>query len=214
MSGKIATVIVGATGYVGGELLRLVATHPVLELHAAVSSSRAGEAIADLFPGLANAYPDAAFSTLESALEGLAKGDRLAVFSAAPHAASAAVVAALLSGAAERDLEAHAVDVSADFRYPSAEAFETVYGSAHPEPGLLSEFSCAVPEHVKGTPSPHIGHPGCFATAMLLAGVPLYTSGQVASPLLVTGITGSTGSGRSPSAGRSVRRADRPKGSR
>lgn len=201
MTQSIATIVIGATGYVGGELLRLIAGHPVLELHAAVSSSRAGDPVAGLFPGLANAYPDAEFCFVDAALDGLGDGDSLAIFSAAPHAASAAVVARLLNAADAQGLETHVVDVSADFRYSSAAAFEEVYGTAHAEPSLLDKFSCALPEHVDGTPTPHIGHPGCFATAMLLAGVPLYSGSFSESSLLVTGITGSTGSGRSPSAG-------------
>jgi len=66
---------------------------------------------------------------------------------------------------------------------------------------LLGDFVCAVPEHLAGTDTQHVAHPGCFATAILLAAVPLLQSGLVAPELFVTGITGSTGSGRTPQAG-------------
>jgi len=201
VSAAIPTIVIGATGYVGGELLRLIAGHPAMTLHAAVSSSRAGSPIAGLFPGLSNAYPEQTFCELENALDGLENDDRVAIFSAAPHAASATVVSGLLTRAETLGLAVHVVDVSADFRYPDAVAFESVYGTPHAAPALLDKFSCALPEHLQGTPTPHIGHPGCFATAMLLASVPLYAGGFSDSPLFVTGITGSTGSGRSPLAG-------------
>jgi N-acetyl-gamma-glutamyl-phosphate reductase len=90
------------------------------------------------------------------------------------------------------------VDISADFRYPSQEAYETVYKHPHGAPSRISEFTCAVPEHLKRSSTPHVAHPGCFATATLLASVPLLALGLTDARLFVTGITGSTGSGRKP----------------
>jgi len=66
---------------------------------------------------------------------------------------------------------------------------------------LLDLFSCALPEHVKTVETPHVGHPGCFASATLLACVPLIRSGLTAAEIFVSGVTGSTGSGRSPQPG-------------
>jgi N-acetyl-gamma-glutamyl-phosphate reductase common form len=186
VTATLPAVVIGATGYVGGELLRLISGHPTLTLHAAVSSSRAGTRVADLFPALVGCYPETEF---------------VALFSAAPHGASALAVAAVLEGATSKSMDVHAVDVSADFRYASADEFAAIYGQPHPTPALLAEFRSALPEHLDGTPAQHIGHPGCFATAMLLAAVPLYAAGLADGPLFVTGITGSTGSGRTPSAG-------------
>ena len=59
------------------------------------------------------------------------------------------------------------VDVSADFRYADADAYAAVYGQPHGAPQLLDQFASAVPEHLASTDKPHIGHPGCFATALL-----------------------------------------------
>ena len=95
----------------------------------------------------------------------------------------------------------HVVDASADFRYADQAAYESVYGVAHGAPTLLDSFVCAVPEHLKKTDAAHVGHPGCFATAVLLGAVPLLQSGLAESELFVTGITGSTGSGSSPQQG-------------
>jgi N-acetyl-gamma-glutamyl-phosphate reductase len=90
------------------------------------------------------------------------------------------------------------VDISADFRYATQAAYEAVYKHAHGAPARIREFTCAVPEHMQKSPTPHVAHPGCFATATLLASVPLLALGLTDTRLFVTGITGSTGSGRKP----------------
>jgi N-acetyl-gamma-glutamyl-phosphate reductase len=123
------------------------------------------------------------------------------LFSAAPHGASAEAVAAALDAASRRGLQVRVVDTSADFRYSDARDFETIYGSRHPQPQLLDEFFCAVPEHQSRTPARHAGHPGCFATAIALASVPLANASIASDTLYVTGTTGSTGSGRNPQEG-------------
>lgn len=198
MSECIPVIVLGASGYVGAELLRLIAGHPRFVLGAAVSQSFAGERLADVYPGLGPAYAQTPYATLEGAIAGIDARAPLALFSAAPHGASAAAVAAVLDAAPG---DVHAVDVSADFRYPTADAFEAVYATPHPAPRLLDEFTCALPEHLDGAPTPHVGHPGCFATAALLAAVPLYTAGLADATVYVSAVTGSTGSGRHPKAG-------------
>ena len=75
-----------------------------------------------------------------------------------------------------------------------------MYRHAHEAPGRLSQFSCALPEHLHKLTTPHVGHPGCFATAILLASVPLLAHGLIEPSLFVSGVTGSTGSGRKPTA--------------
>ena len=197
MSADIQAVVLGATGYVGGEFLRLLAAHPDFTLAAAVSESRAGDEIAATFPHLAQASGAARFVDHAGWSERIDRGARVALFSAAPHGASAAIIAAALDTAAGRDLDVHVVDASADFRYAKQADYEAVYG-AHGAPGLLARFSSGLPEHVAGTPTPHVGHPGCFATAMLLASVPLLASGVTDGPLFASGVTGSTGSGKTP----------------
>lgn len=201
MSDNIQAVVLGATGYVGGELLRLISAHPDLEFTAAVSASRAGEPIAATFANLASTYGDECFVGHDAWMDQLEAGGKLALFSAAPHGASAALVASALKAAAKKDLTVHVVDSSADFRYTNQLDYEVVYGTEHGAPDLLAEFQSGVPEHVTDAQAAHIGHPGCFATAVLLATVPLLESGLTDSEVFVTGITGSTGSGRSPQPG-------------
>lgn len=201
MSATIPTAVLGASGYVSGELLRLIALHPTFELAAAVSDSQAGKPISSMFPHLGNAYGDASFVAHDNWTASLADGSELALFSAAPHGASAAIISAALDAAHQKDINTHIVDVSADFRYATATDYESVYGIDHGAPQLLQEFSCAVPEHAASIDTRHIAHPGCFATAVLLASVPLMASGLADGELYVTGITGSTGSGRQPRSG-------------
>jgi N-acetyl-gamma-glutamyl-phosphate reductase len=90
------------------------------------------------------------------------------------------------------------VDISADFRHASAEVYAAVYRQPHGAPARLPQFSCALPEHLAKLTTPHVAHPGCFATAMLLASVPLLAAGLIGGRIFVSGITGSTGSGRKP----------------
>lgn len=198
MSAPIPAVVLGGTGYVAGELLRLIAAHPHLKLAAVMSASAAGEPVAEAFPHLRSAYPQERFRSEAEVQKLLCEAPRAALFSAAPHGAAASLIDRLLTAAERAGTEPHVVDTSADFRYPDAAAYSSVYGHPHGAPGRLAQFSCAVPEHRPQPLTRHIGHPGCFATAILLAGVPLLASGCVGPTLFVSGVTGSTGSGRKP----------------
>jgi N-acetyl-gamma-glutamyl-phosphate reductase common form len=198
---SIHAVILGATGYVGGELLRLIAGHPEFELAAAVSGSMSGKPVGQMFPQLENHYVGQSFCSMDDLADSLDGASHVAIFSAAPHKASAGLVGQALAVTEKLKVEAHVVDSSADFRYKDAADFEKVYGVPHEAPNLLGEFSCAVPEHAAAVDTPHVGHPGCFATAMLLATVPLYKQQLTTGPVFISGVTGSTGSGRSPQAG-------------
>jgi len=201
MSSPIQAVVLGASGYVGGEFLRLIATHPNFTLAAAVSDSAAGQAIAETFGHLSQALSGARFVARDEWMEAIADGSDVALFSAAPHGASAGHIAAALRAADRKRLTMRVVDSSADFRYTDPAAWKSVYGEDHGAPELLSQFTCAVPEHADKISTPHVGHPGCFATACLLAAVPLIQSGLTEAEIFVSGVTGSTGSGRSPQAG-------------
>lgn len=198
MSETLPIIVLGGSGYVAGELLRLIAQHPRLELAGTVSSSRQGEEIALAFGHLATLYPSERFISMQQALEGLSESPRWIVVSAAPHGASATLVDQLLEKAEQNNLQMTVVDASADFRYASAEGFSTVYGQAHLAPNRLASFSCAVPEHLDSLETPHAAQPGCFATAMLLAIVPLLSLGLAQPEFFVSAVTGSTGAGRTP----------------
>jgi len=192
-------IVLGGTGYVAGEMLRLVAAHPALELRAAVSTSQAGEPIASAFQHLGPTHADDCFVSLDAALEHLHEAPHWVVLSAAPHGASAQIIADLDAQASDVGSALTIVDASADFRFEDAELFAEVYGQAHPASALLRKFRCAVPEQLAAIDTPHAAHPGCFATAMLLALVPLVKHGLCGElSFQVSAVTGSTGAGRTP----------------
>jgi N-acetyl-gamma-glutamyl-phosphate reductase common form len=198
MSAPTPALVLGGSGYVAGELLRLIAGHPHLELAAVLSDSKPGEAVASVFPHLASAYPEVRFEPLAAAERVLAGSGETAVFSAAPHGVAAGLIDALLASAARTGSRPRIVDISADFRFATAQAYAAVYRHPHAAPGRLAEFSCALPEHLEKLETAHVGHPGCFATAVLLAAVPLLALELIEPLLFVAGVTGSTGSGRAP----------------
>jgi N-acetyl-gamma-glutamyl-phosphate reductase len=201
VNASIPTVVLGGTGYVAGEFLRLLTAHPSFELAAVMSDSQPGEPVAKAFPHLAAAYGDTRFKSqaeVQAVINGTAE---CAVFSAAPHGVSAALIDSLLQGASKAGTRPRVVDISADFRFRSAGEYEKVYQHAHDAPARLSQFTCAVPEHLRKLETPHVAHPGCFSTATLLASVPLLSLGLTPPVLFVAGITGSTGAGRKPGDG-------------
>jgi N-acetyl-gamma-glutamyl-phosphate reductase common form len=198
MNESTPAFVLGGTGYVAGELLRLLAGHPQLHVAAILSDSQPGAPVAGAFTHLRCAYPDLKFTGLDEIEALVRRTPRCALFSAAPHGAAAAIIDRLLTAAEAAGTRVHCVDISADFRYSTPAAYEAVYKHAHGAPARIREFTCAVPEHLQKSPTPHVAHPGCFATATLLASVPLLALGLTDMRLFVTGITGSTGSGRKP----------------
>jgi N-acetyl-gamma-glutamyl-phosphate reductase len=195
---NIPTIVLGGTGYVAGELLRLIAGHPNFELAAIMSDSQPGEFVGKAFPHLASVYGDTKFKSQDEVERLLAELPQSAVFGAAPHGVSHVLIDSLLKRAASAGTKPRVVDISADYRFSSPEAYEAVYKHAHGAPDRIRDFTCAVPEHLKKLETPHVAHPGCFATSALLASVPLLSLGLVEPNLFLSGITGSTGSGRKP----------------
>ena len=201
MSHGIPVVVLGGSGYVAGEVVRLLAAHPGFALAAVVSESRVGGLVEEAFPHLAGTVDGLAFAAAASLAEVFASiaagGRRCALVSAAPHGASAALVARTLELAATAGVELSVVDLSADFRFAEAGEYAAVYGHPHPAPELLARFVRALPEHAGPKAAAEralfVAHPGCFTTSVLLAIVPLLAGGLAAPSFAVTAITGSTG---------------------
>lgn len=218
MDARIPTLVLGGTGYVAGEVIRLVLGHPNLQFAGVMSDSQPGEPVGKSFPHLAAVLGDTRFLSQAEIEQQISTLPRSAVFSAAPHGVSAALIDALLKKAEAKGTKPRVVDISADYRYSTAEAYAAVYKHEHGAPARLKDFTCAVPEHLKSVNTPHVAHPGCFASATLLASVPLLATGLAAGAqagrlagggaggtanpgtptLFVSGVTGSTGSGRKP----------------
>jgi N-acetyl-gamma-glutamyl-phosphate reductase common form len=198
MNARVPAIILGGTGYVAGELLRLTLGHPRLTLAAIASDSQPGEPVARAFPHLAAACGDLRYASIADATAAATRHPRSAVLAAAPHGVSHALIDKLLSAASAAGAKPSVVDISADYRFADLAEYERVYRHPHGAPARAKEFTCAVPEHLDRAPTPHVAHPGCFVTASLLAVVPLLALGLADGPLFVSAVTGSTGAGRSP----------------
>ncbi len=184
--------IAGASGFAGAELLRLCAGHPDLHVVVAAGDSRAGQPVRSLYPSLAAAYPDLAFSALDPSDPAALVGLDL-VFLALPHGASQRFVPGLV------DRVGVLVDLSADFRLHDAAAYHRWYGEAHRTPELLARFAYGLPELFrKGLVGARlVAAPGCYPTAAALALAPLVGSGLIErTGVIVDAASGVSGAGR------------------
>ncbi|MBV8908352.1 MAG: N-acetyl-gamma-glutamyl-phosphate reductase [Sphingomonas sp.] len=184
----IRTAILGASGYVGGELLRLIAAHPQLTAATLFGESKAGQAVRAVHPHLAAAYPNAVFDKFDGSLDGIDL-----VFAALPHGHSQRVAADILAKGIPF------VDLGADFRLDEAANYERWYGHAHEAPELLGEFVYGIPElnrdAIKGAKA--VAAAGCYATAAILALKPLVDAGLVKpDSLIIDAASGVSGAGR------------------
>jgi N-acetyl-gamma-glutamyl-phosphate reductase len=180
--------VVGASGYMGAELLRLLAGHPEIDVVVATGESNAGARVAELYPSLTPAYGSMVLEAFDpAALAGLD-----IVFCALPHGESQKQMGALTAATA------HVVDVGADFRLPAA-VYEQWYGEVHQAPELLEQFSYGLVELFRKEilERPHVGNPGCYPTAASLALAPLVSAGFVEpTGIVVNAMSGVSGRGR------------------
>src|SRR4051812_28922422 len=180
----IPVAVAGASGYAGGELLRLLAGHPSLEVVAAAAHRSAGQPLADLHPQLAS-YGDLTLS--ETTPEVLAAAEL--VFVALPHGASPALVAEL----PER---VKVVDLGADFRLRDAEAWQRYYGLPH-----AGSWTYGLPElpgqRARIAASQRVANTGCYAVAVITALAPLIAAGLVSTDdVVAVAASGTSGAGR------------------
>jgi len=180
--------IIGASGYTGAELLRLLAAHPELDVAYATADSNAGAPATALYPSLAAVYGDLEFATFDpGAVDGLD-----VVFVALPHGASQTLVPDLLGRVG------HVVDLGADFRLP-ADRYEEWYGEAHTAPDLIDRFGFGMVELFRDEVAAraHVAAPGCYPTASSLALAPLVAAGLVEpTGIVVNAVSGISGAGR------------------
>jgi N-acetyl-gamma-glutamyl-phosphate reductase len=190
--------IIGASGYTGVELLRLLAGHPDIEVVLVTAHSHAGQVVGQHTPSLAAAYPglvyEAAAPEALDALDGLDGLDL--VFCALPHGESQRLVPAL------RERVGVIVDLAADFRLKDAGLYPTWYGEAHAAPELLPEAVYGLPElYGEALPGARlIASAGCYPTAAGLALAPLRRAGLIEpNGIIVNAASGTSGAGRAPS---------------
>ena len=178
--------VAGASGYAGGELLRLILGHPQLRLGPVAANTHAGQPVTSVHPQLAT-LAETSFVPTEAAA--LAQADL--VFLALPHGQSAALVAQLPA-----DLPV--IDLGADFRLADAAAWTTYYSGTHAGtwPYGLPELPGA---RAALTGAPRIANPGCHATAVAIGLAPLLRAGLVeAQDIVIVAASGTSGAGRTP----------------
>lgn len=196
MSRHVKVAVLGASGYSGIELLRLLLRHPHAELVAVTSRTLAGKALSTEFPrfrgvGVADTLT---FSNPDAA--GLKAAGAEVAFLALPHVVSAEYARPLL------DLGMKVIDLSADFRLRSAAVYKEYYGHEHPSPELLEEAVYALPEvrEEEIKKARLIACPGCYPTSILLPLIPLLKAGLLTEdPLAVSSMSGASGAGRKES---------------
>ena len=190
MCASTRAAVLGASGYTGGELVRLLHDHPALEVTFLGGKGSAGQTLGDVHPHLAD-LPEAAMTIAELDETAIAHAADL-VFSALPHGASASLAPAIL------DAGALVIDLAGDFRLPAA-AYPHWYGFPHPAPAWLDEAVYGLPElfgeRIAGAKL--VANPGCYATAAILSCAPALAAGLVEpGPIRIDGKTGVSGAGR------------------
>lgn len=187
----LSAAIVGASGYTGAELLRILAAHPAMSVVAATGDTQAGASAADLYPSLGAAYPDLVFDSYRP--ERVAAAD--VVFFALPHGASQRTVPELIEGGADAKI----VDLAADFRLRDPAVYEQWYGEPHAAPDHLDAFAYGLPELYRDSfaGAAAIAAPGCYPTAAALALAPLVRAGAIEpAGVVVNAASGVSGAGR------------------
>lgn len=184
--------ILGATGYTGAELLRLLSVHPGVSLEWLTSEKFAGRKIDEVFPHLRG------FSDIEcrsiSGLKDLGKVD--VAFSCLPHGSSMHFTARLLEAGVR------VIDFSADFRFRNLAVYERLFGSTHKYKTLTDEAVYGIPEIFRDEirNSRLVANPGCFATGVILGLYPLISEGLIdGSSISADAKAGTSGGGRAPS---------------
>lgn len=184
----LAVGVVGGTGYTGVELLRLLVTHPEVELKYITSRSEAGNKVADMFPNL-RGFTDLSFT--EPSVDVLGKCD--VVFFATPNGTAMKMVPALL------DMGVRIIDLAADFRLKDAAVWKHWYGMDHACVDVLADAVYGLPEinrsHIRSAKV--VANPGCYPTAVTLGFLPLIENDLIDDQHLIADAkSGVSGAGR------------------
>lgn len=184
----IKAAVLGATGYAGIELVRLLTNHPGVSIEILGSQSFDGQSISDVYPNFKGVL-DKKCEKVD--VNAVAKCD--VAFTALPHGASKEVIPSII----EKGVKV--IDLSGDFRYDDVEVYEKWYGQKHSSPELLKESVYGMPElyRDKIKSARLIGNPGCYTTCSILGAYPLLKSGIGSSEnIIIDAKSGVTGAGR------------------
>ena len=191
---RINVAIVGASGYSGEELVRLLLSHPHVELTGVTSRQSAGQSVAQVFPKFATHPRARTLRFAEPNAELLARQAEI-VFLALPHGVAAEFAVPLLEHGSR------VIDLSADFRLRSAAVYKEYYGHDHPAPELLSKAVYGLPEVYREQikKASLVASPGCYPTSILLPLLPLLRSGLIdKDSIIADSLSGVSGAGRKP----------------
>lgn len=179
--------IIGATGYTGIELYKLLRSHPAAEIAWLTSENSAGQRLSDLFPC---PWDEPLLAMADAPL---AEAD--VVFLCLPHAASMPAVAAVRAAGVK------AIDLSADFRLHDAATYQRWYQTPHSQPALLAEAVYGLPElhRAEIAGAGLVANPGCYPTSVILGLTPLARAGWLAGQVIADSKSGVSGAGRKPS---------------
>jgi N-acetyl-gamma-glutamyl-phosphate reductase len=192
MNTKVKVGIVGASGYSGEELVRLLLTHPHAELTAVTSRQYAGQTLAQVFPKFGHHPQSKTLRFVEPNAALLAKQAQV-VFLALPHGVAAEFAVPLLQQGCQ------VIDLSADFRLKSAEVYKDFYAHDHPAPDLLATSVYGLPEVYRSAikNATLIASPGCYPTSVLLPVLPLLRSQLIKTTgIIADSLSGVSGAGR------------------
>jgi N-acetyl-gamma-glutamyl-phosphate reductase len=189
---KVKAAVVGASGYSGEELVRLLLTHPHAELTAVTSRQYAGQTLAQVFPRFAH-HPQARTLRFTEPNAGLLAKQAQVVFLALPHGVSAEFAMPLLQQGCR------VIDLSADFRLKSAATYKEFYAHDHPAPDLLATSVYGLPEIHRAAikNASLVASPGCYPTSILLPVIPLLRNGLIKpTGIIADSMSGVSGAGR------------------
>lgn len=184
---KIPTAILGASGYTGAELLRILSRHPGADLQVLTAERQAGKSVAEVHPHLAGLDLPPLVAMAEADLSGVS-----AVFACLPHGASQEIIAALPD-------HLRIIDLSADFRFADRGTYAQWYGRDHAAPELQGEAVYGLAEIAREAVKTArlVANPGCYPTASLLPLTPLLKSGLIdAEGIIIDAKSGVSGAGR------------------
>jgi N-acetyl-gamma-glutamyl-phosphate reductase len=187
-----SVAVVGASGYSGEELVRLLLNHPHASLTAVTSRQFAGQTVAEVFPKFAR-YPQTHRLRFSEPQPDLLARQAELVFLALPHGVAAEFAAPLLEAGCQ------VIDLSADFRLKSPATYQAFYGHEHPAPHLLDKAVYGLPELYRAQikDATLVAAPGCYPTSVLLPVIPLLRARLVEpQQILVSSLSGVSGAGR------------------
>lgn len=185
----IKAAVLGATGYAGIELVRILSRHPDVNIKILNSKTFAGKKISEVYPNLAGIVD---ITCTELDIDAAAECD--VAFCALPHGASKNVIPSLL------DKGLKIIDLSGDYRYDDPAVYEKWYGEKHSSPELLKESVYGLCElhRDKIKNARLIGNPGCYTTCSILGAAPLVSNGIIdTASIIIDAKSGVSGAGRS-----------------